>query len=189
MAVDQSLIRKCIKGEERALYQLYKVCFSDLMSVCIRYYNNQDDSAAVLNKAFLRITQNLEKYTFEAPWQAWIKRIMINTIINEFKSQQRNKEVFVPTDFSAYNANMEAWSNNEIVEQINLDHLKSFVFELPDAQKQVFNLYAIDGYSHKEIAAALEIPLGTSKWLLSEARKKLKVKITTSLNINFSITA
>ena len=114
---------------------------------------------------------------------------MINTIINEFKSQKRNKEVFVPTDFTAYNSNIEAWSNNEILEQINLDHLKSFVFELPDAQKQVFNLYAIDGYTHKEIAEALEIPLGTSKWLLSEARKKLKVKITTSLNIKFSITA
>ena len=68
-----------------------------------------------------------------------------------------------------------------------MDHIKSFIHDLPETHKEVFNLYAIDGYTHKEIAEMLEIPLGTSKWLLAEARKRLKVMVTKSLNVNTAI--
>jgi RNA polymerase sigma-70 factor (ECF subfamily) len=91
MAVDQKLIQQCIKGKEKAYYELYKLCFSDLMAVCIRYFRNKEEASPVLNKAFLRITQNLDKYKPEVPWDRWVKRIMINTIINEYKSQKKIK--------------------------------------------------------------------------------------------------
>ena len=187
MAVDQKLIQQCIKGEEKAYYQLYKLCFSHLMSVCARYYRNKEESAPVLNQAFFQITKNLEKYKPEVPWDRWIKRIMINTIINEYKSQKRNKERFITTNFESGSSEFDSFSLNEIKEQIDADHIKSFIHELPHVQKEIFNLYAIDGYTHKEIAELLEIPIGTSKWHLAEARKRLKVLITNSLNINKTI--
>ncbi|UTW67600.1 RNA polymerase sigma factor [bacterium SCSIO 12643] len=187
MAVDQRLIQQCIKGKEKAYYELYKLCFSDLMAVCVRYFRNKEEAAPVLNKAFLRITQNLDKYKSDVPWDRWIKRIMINTIINEYKSQKRNKDFFVPTSFESGSLEFDNYSLNEIKERIDLEHIKSFIHELPATQKEVFNLYAIDGYTHKEIAEMLEIPLGTSKWLLAEARKRLKTMVTKSLNINTAI--
>ena len=187
MKIDQSLLKKCIKGDEKAYYTLYKLCFSILMSVCVRYFRNKEESAPVLNKAFLRITQNLSKYDETAPFDRWIKRIMINTIINEYKSQKNNKSLFVPTDFDSTHTKFDNYSLNEIVQQIDVDHIKSFIHQLPVSQKEVFNLYVIDGYSHKEIANLMDIPLGTSKWLLAEARKKLKVMITDSLNVNKAI--
>ena len=182
MKIDQALIKNCLKGEEKAFYQLYKLSFSILMSVCLRYFRNQEEASPVLNQAFLRITQNLDKYTSETPWDRWIKRIMINTIINAHKSQQKHKEVFVPTNFDSSHQDFDHFSVNDIVSQIDVDHIKSFIHQLPDNQKEVFNLYVIDGYTHQEIAQMMEIPLGTSKWLLAEARKKLKGMITHSLN-------
>ncbi len=153
----------------------------------MRYFRNKEEAAPVLNKAFLRITQNLEKYKTEVPFDRWIKRIMINTIINEYKSQQTNKSIFVPTDFDSSNATFDSYSLNEIMEQIDVDHIKSLIHQLPVSHKEVFNLYVIDGYTHKEIAELMDIPSGTSKWLLAEARKKLKVMVTNSLNINKAI--
>jgi RNA polymerase sigma-70 factor (ECF subfamily) len=187
MAVDQKLIQQCIKGKEKAFYELYKLCFSDLMSVCVRYFRNKEESGPVLNKAFHRITQNLDKYKEEIPWDRWIKRIMINTIINEHTSQKRNKELFIPSEFQPGSEEFETYSVNEIKEQIDADHIKALIHELPQTQKEIFNLYVIDGYTHKEISHLLEIPIGTSKWHLAEARKKLKTLITNSLNINKAI--
>jgi len=110
-----------------------------------------------------------------------------DTIINEYKSQQTNKSIFVPTDFDSSNATFDSYSLNEIMEQIDVDHIKSLIHQLPVSHKEVFNLYVIDGYNHKEIAELMDIPSGTSKWLLAEARKKLKVMVTNSLNINKAI--
>ncbi len=187
MHLDRSLLKQCIKGDEKAYYTLYKLCFSPLMSVCVRYFRNKEEAAPVLNKAFLRITQNMSKYRTEVPFDRWIKKIMINTIINEYKSQQTNKQLFVPTDFNSEDQIFDTFSLNEITQQIDVDHIKSFIHKLPTSQKEVFNLYVLDGYNHKEIAELMDIPLGTSKWLLAEARKKLKVMITHSLNINKAI--
>lgn len=182
MTISRELIANCREGREQAFFQLYKVCFSDLMSVCVRYFKTKEEAGPVLNQAFLRITQNLDKYDFETPWDRWIKRIMINTIINDYKSNKKKKELFVPTDFDSSNYAFDSFSLNDINNQIDADFIRSLIHTLPVNQKEVFNLYAIDGYNHKEISQLLEIPEGTSKWLLSEARKKLKVLVTKSLN-------
>ena len=182
MTISTELLKSCKKGSEKAYYQLYKLCFSDLMSVCVRYYQHQEDSNSSLNIAFLRITQNLDKYSEEVPWDRWIKKIMINTIINEFQSNKRRKETFTTTDYSESYL-IDQLGYNEILESINVDHIKSFIHQLPESQNKVFNLYAIDGFSHKEISDMLQIPVGTSKWILSEARKKLKQQVEASMKI------
>jgi len=88
MDIQQKLIGDCINRDRRAEYELYKLTFSYLMSICIRYTKNEDRAKEVLNIGFLRIITNLDKYKTEVPFKAWIRRVMINTLINEFKKEK-----------------------------------------------------------------------------------------------------
>jgi RNA polymerase sigma factor (sigma-70 family) len=172
MDIQQKLIGDCINRDRRAEYELYKLTFSYLMSICIRYTKNEDRAKEVLNIGFLRIITNLDKYKTEVPFKAWIRRVMINTLINEFKKEKIHyKNVEYVEDY--FETDKYAAINSAIT-KIDADQIYSFIAQLPPASQQVFNLYFIDGYKHKEIAELLEISEGTSKWHLNSAREKLK---------------
>ncbi len=172
MEIQQKLISDCISRDRRAEYELYKLTFSYLMSICIRYTKNEDRAKEVLNIGFLRIVTNLDKYKPEVPFKAWIRRVMINTLINEFKKEKIHYDnVHYGEDY--YETDKYA-AINDAITKINADQIYSFIAQLPPASQQVFNLYFVDGYKHKEIAEMLEISEGTSKWHLNSAREKLK---------------
>ncbi len=172
MEIQQKLISDCINRDRRAEYELYKLTFSYLMSICIRYTKNEDRAKEVLNIGFLRIVTNLDKYKLEVPFKAWIRRVMINTLINEFKKEKIHYDnVQYVEDY--YETDKYA-SINEAIAKIDAEQIYSFIAQLPPASQQVFNLYFVDGYKHKEIAEMLEISEGTSKWHLNSAREKLK---------------
>ncbi len=172
MEIQQKLISDCINRDRRAEYELYKLTFSYLMSICIRYTKNEDRAKEVLNIGFLRIVTNLDKYKPEVPFKAWIRRVMINTLINEFKKEKIHYDnVQYVEDY--YETDKYA-SINEAITKIDAEQIYSFIAKLPPASQQVFNLYFVDGYKHKEIAEMLEISEGTSKWHLNSAREKLK---------------
>ncbi len=172
MEIQQKLISDCINRDRRAEYELYKLTFSYLMSICIRYTKNEDRAKEVLNIGFLRIVTNLDKYKPEVPFKAWIRRVMINTLINEFKKEKIHYDnVQYVEDY--YETDKYA-SINEAIAKIDAEQIYSFIAKLPPASQQVFNLYFVDGYKHKEIAEMLEISEGTSKWHLNSAREKLK---------------
>lgn len=172
MDIQQKLINDCIGRDRKAEYELYKLTYSYLMSICIRYTRNENTAREVLNIGYLRILTNLEKYKPEVPFKAWIRRVMINTLINEYKKEKKHYdnveyvEDYFDTDKYA--------DINEAITKINADQIYAFIAQLPPASQQVFNLYFIDGYKHKEIAGMLEISEGTSKWHLNSAREKLK---------------
>jgi RNA polymerase sigma factor (sigma-70 family) len=172
MDIKPELISSCIKGERRSEYELYKACYNYLMSICIRYTRNEDRAKEVLNMGFYRILLNLGKYNQEAPFKPWARRVMINTLINEYKKEKHHNEnlLYVET----YYDNYEYSSLNEGLGKINADQIYGFIADLPPASRQVFNLYFIDGYKHREIAELLDISEGTSKWHLNSAREKLK---------------
>lgn len=172
MDIQQKLITACINGERKAEYDLYKATYSYLMSICVRYTRNPDKAKEVLNIGFLKILTNLSKYNQEIPFKPWIRKVMINTLINEYKkekihySNMQYVEVYHETDKYA--------DMNEAVTKINADQIYAFIAKLPPASQQVFNLYFIDGYKHREIAQMLNITEGTSKWHLNAAKEKLK---------------
>ena len=172
MDIQQKLINDCIGRDRKAEYELYRVTFGYLMSICIRYTRNEDRAKEVLNMGFLRILTNLDKYRPEVPFKAWIRRVMINTLINEYKKEKnhhanlRYVEEYYETDGQA--------EMNDAMKKIDADQIYKFIAELPAASQQVFNLYYVDGYKHREIAEMLEISEGTSKWHLNSAREKLK---------------
>jgi len=172
MNIDKQLLEGCIRGERRAQYDLYKQCYGILMAVCFRYERNKEDAEFLLNKAFLKILNNLESYAEGVPFEAWIRRITINTAIDEYRKNQRSKVDYVEEPMQL--ASLTEMDYNDADKHFDAEELLALVQKLPPVSQKVFNLYIIDGYNHKEIAEQLGMSEGTSKWHLSSARKKLQ---------------
>jgi RNA polymerase sigma-70 factor (ECF subfamily) len=172
MNIEAHLLERCIRGERKAQYELYKLCYGILMAVCFRYERNKEDAEFLLNKAFLKILNNLESYSPSVPFEAWIRRITINTAIDEYRKSQRSKVDYVEEPMQL--ASLSEMDYNEAEKRFDAEELLALVQKLPPVSQKVFNLYIIDGYNHKEIAEQLGMSEGTSKWHLSSARKKLQ---------------
>jgi len=182
MNVSHQLIQDCKNGDRKAQFQLYKSCFNILMGVCMRYKKDEDEAASVLNIGFLKILNNLDKHRPEVPFEAWIRRIMINTVIDEFRKNRKVRELIEHTDFSESESYNKAVDYNTADQKFDAERLEAFIKRLPPVSQKVFNLFAIDGYSHKEIGEMLGISDGTSKWHLSSSRKKLQEMIQQAIN-------
>ena len=130
----------------------------------------------------MKILDNLKTYTTDKPFEAWAKRIIINTLIDDFRKQRKVKELIEYTDFSELPPTQDSIDFNEADKQFDAQQLEAMIQQLPPMSQKVFNLYALDGYKHSEIAALLEISEGTSKWHLSSARKKLKEMMRIAMN-------
>ncbi len=176
MDIDKRILKGCIDNERRAQFELYRQCYGILMSVCLRYKRNHQDAESLLNMGFLKIVTNLKKYQQNVPFEAWIKRIMINTIIDDFRKYKKDKENLEITDFSDFPPSATTERNSADL-MFEAEQLEAMIRALPSVSQKVFNLYAIDGYSHKEIAEMLSISVGTSKWHVSSARKQLREMI------------
>lgn len=175
MNIQTQLIKDCILRNRRAEYELYKHLYSFLMSVCYRYTHQKEIAEEMLNMGYLKILNNLEKYDHSMPFKAWIRRIMINTLIDEYR---KNKNLKSKISYVEEYYDSEDYSEtNDAIKKLNAGEILTMIEKLPRASAQVFNLFAIDGFSHKEIAEMLEISEGTSKWHLNYARQKLKEMI------------
>ncbi len=174
MTIDPQLLKDAAKGDRRAQYQLYQRCAGVLMGVCSRYRRSEEEAVAVMNEGFLKIIQNLDKYKRDTPFEAWIRRTMINTLIDDFRKNRRVNELIENHDFTD-TANQDGLVDFNTADlHFDAAQLEAMIRKLPPMSMKVFNLYAIDGYSHAEIAEMLGISDGTSKWHLSFARQRLK---------------
>ena len=172
MNVEKELLNACKAEDRKAQFELYKVCYSILLSVCFRYERNKEDAEFLLNKAFYKILKNLKKYDDKVPFEAWIRRITINTVIDDYRKNKRSKVDYVEEPMNM--APVQTMDYNEADQKYDAEELQRLIDQLPPVSKKVFNLYVIDGYNHREIADQLDMSEGTSKWHLSSARKKLK---------------
>lgn len=172
--INQPLLQDAAKGDRRAQFQLYKRCFSVLMGVCVRYRRSEEDAAAMVNEGFLKIVNNLPKYSPDTPFEAWIRRIMINTLIDDFRKNRKVNELIENQDFTNHQNHDGLVDFNTADLNFEAGQLEAMVRALPPMSQKVFNLFAIDGYGHLEIAGLLGISEGTSKWHLSFARQRLR---------------
>ncbi|MBL7828337.1 MAG: RNA polymerase sigma factor [Saprospiraceae bacterium] len=175
MNLDPQLLKAAHEGDRKAQYALYRVCFPVLMAVCVRYRREEQDAVSALNKGFLKIINNLHRYKREeVPFEAWIRRIMINTAIDEFRREKKWRELTVfADDFErTYPEEPIDWNAND--SRVDLQQLEALIRKLPPVTQQVFNLFALDGFSHKEISTMLGMSEGTSKWHVNSARQKLQ---------------
>lgn len=142
------------------------------MSIAMRYALDEQDAAAIVSQAFVKMFRSIHTYdSTKGSCHAWLKKILINEALDHIKQRSR----FSTNELSEA---AEAPVNNDIVEQTDAAAILDLIRRLPPATHAVFVLYAIEGYTHKEIAAQLNISDGTSKWHLSEARKFLQQQLT-----------
>jgi RNA polymerase sigma-70 factor (ECF subfamily) len=171
------IILGCAKQDRRAQNALYNQYHSVLLGVCHRYVRSEDEAVGLLNLGFLKILNNIDKYNEELVFVAWAKRILINTIIDEFRKNKNHREQIKYQDFEEYHSFEGAVDFNFADQNLDIQHIYAFIQELPAVSRQVFNLSIIDGYTHAEIGKMIGIAEGTSKWHLSFARKFLMEKI------------
>ena len=172
--IGDALLTGCIRREGKAQQQLYDNCYPFLMRICIRYVNNQSDAEELFSMGFLKILSNIEKYKKEIPFVFWIRRIMINTIITEHHKNKKRKEIIEHVDFTDHYEEYDPAVIHDYVQKMDAEQIYYLIMQLPPVSRQVFNLFAIDGFTHKEIAAMLNMSEGTSKWHVNFARNKLK---------------
>ena len=168
MSLEQ-LIEQCKKNDAKAQSQIYKLYASKLFSLCLKYSRNYAEAEDNLQDAFVTIFKKISQFKNKGSLEGWMKRITINTALQCYRS------VGV---FDIINEDQIEDVTVEINEdEISIDFLLAIIQELPDRYRLVFNLYALDGYSHKEVAEMLNISTGTSKSNLARARLILKEKI------------
>lgn len=166
-----AIINGCIRKDRSSQYLLYKEFYSYCMAICRRYALNDFDAADVLNDGFLKVFTHIEKYDQAKPFKSWIARIITNTAIDHYRTNLKFSDHDDITDHE-HIGDIAAMHD-----QLAYKDLLTLVQGLSPAYRTVFNLYAIDGYSHEEIAELLKISVGTSKSNLFKARQKLQEKL------------
>lgn len=172
MKDDLTLIEEYKKGGTAAFETLYKKYASKMKWVAFRYVNDSFLAEDILQEAFVKVFKKIETYTNTGSFEGWLRRTVVNTAINYYNSIKKENERMA--EFGASVENENSSESIEEEENYTLQELMDAVNLLPDGYKVVFNLYAIDQYSHKEIAGALNISEGTSKSQLFKARSFLK---------------
>ena len=165
------LIGGCIKQERGSQKMLYKAFYGFSMGICLRYANNRDEAAEVMNQGFYKVFTRIETYDTTRPFKAWLGKIMMNVSIDYYRA---NLKMAYTEDLDK----AEGMTDGELPDRkLNYDDLLAMIQKLPNAYRTVFNLFAVDGYSHEEIGEMLGISSGTSKSNLHKARQKLKQMI------------
>jgi RNA polymerase sigma-70 factor (ECF subfamily) len=167
---ETKIIKLAVENNRQAQQQIYSRFSPKMLSVCRQYIKDIQLAEDVMITAFMKVFTNLKNFEHKGSFEGWIRRIMVNECISYLRVQKKVKfaedEFFVEESF------------NEIDSQFTVEQIQYLIDALPDGYKMVFNLYAIEGYKHNEIAKMLGINEGTSKSQLSHARKMLQTQIT-----------
>jgi RNA polymerase sigma-70 factor (ECF subfamily) len=165
---DKELIETCLKDNPKAQKMLYDTYSSVLFGICLRYSKNEEEAQDILQDSFIKIFTKLDTYQFTGSFEGWLKRIVTNTSI-EYYRKKITMEHLEEIGFNKYLA-------IDSDRGLEVEELLKMIQELPEGYRMVFNMYAIDGYTHGEIATKLNISEGTSKSQLSRARAYLQRK-------------
>ena len=171
MPSDELLIEQCAKGDRQAQRALYDRFAGRMLVVAIRYTKSDQEAEDVLQEAFIKIFEKIKSFRGEANIAFWIKKVVINTALN---SQRSKLYMFPMVDVTSM---PEARPDDMSLQGFHFKDLLRYIQELPSGCQTIFNLYAIEGYNHQEIAEMLDISAGTSKSQYSRARQLLQEKI------------
>ncbi len=179
MTSEQKIVEGCIAGKRLAHNLLYRKYASKMLGVCMRYCKNKQEAEDVLQDGFIKVFFNIKNFRKEGSFEGWIRKIMINTSLNNYQSNLKHSNHSDIEDIEEFfnfteHENEEKFNSGKILPN---NQLMRIIQSLPCGYRMVFNLYAIEGYSHKEIGNLLNISENTSKSQLSKARKFLKKKI------------
>lgn len=169
---ESALVEKCINGDLKAQRALFEMFAPKMLGVCLRYSKNKEQAEDVLQDGFIKVFNNLTKYSGSGSLEGWVRRIMVNTALDQIRKETKFKD---NVGFDDVDYKVE--TNSFIMESMMAEDLLVLINSMPDGYRTVFNLFAIEGYSHKEIAEELSISENTSKSQYSRARKFLQQKL------------
>lgn len=184
MSITPEIIEQCRRNDRKAINGLYEYCFHMLMPVCFRYNSNEEDARAAYNTGFIKILKALNKIDDNVNFNAWAKRVMVNSLIDEYRKNKKYNTQITKSDNERELDYYSEGNPNAAESNLGYENIIMLVKELPATTERVFNLYVIEGYSHKEIGEMLDMSEGTSKWHLSTARKLLREKLDRLENQN-----
>ena len=167
--IHKSLIEQCQLGERTAQYEIYKLYSKAMFNVCYRILKDEPEAEDVLQESFLSAFRNIGNYRGDASFGAWLKRIVVNTAINQVRKRKLEFESLNDMDVKSEN---EEWDEEQMV--LDIQRIRDSIEELPDGFRTVFSLYLLEGYDHREIGEILGITESTSKSQYNRAKKKLK---------------
>lgn len=148
-----------------------------MMGICVRYEKDQDGALEILNLAFIKVLKKLDTYNPEYPFTPWFKRITVNEAIDAYRKKRRRQEIFDEESEGIENLTV-VHNDTDGSDWIEAEYLEHLMDTLKEEEKTVFNLYALDGYAHKEIAEILKISERSSIRHLAGARKKLQAQLS-----------
>lgn len=169
---DETLVRSCVAGDLRSQRQLYDQYKRSMFRLCLRYADSREDAEDYLQEGFVRVFRDLHQFRMEGELGGWIRKVVLNVVLQQLRKKKR---LFVSTEIEKvqhtiaiehdYNGNIDAKFLTRVIQQ------------LPAGYRTVFNMYVVDGYTHREIAGELDISVGTSKSQLSKAKAMLREQL------------
>lgn len=171
------LIKDCIalsRASQKKLYERYSPAAYGIIRKYI--HNNEQVAKEILNDAFFKIFRDLHQYSFQGAFEGWIRRIVVHTVSDHLRKNAKEDRMIREVQPE------DAFVNSEPVEKLSHKELLLIIETLPEAQRNVFNLFVFENYSHKEIAKMLNIQQNNCRWHLNDARRRLKEKIIALVN-------
>ena len=169
---DNTLVKECLNENPKAQKALFDKFAPKMLSVCLRYMKNTEKAEDALQDGFIKVFVNLLNYKHSGVLEGWIRRIIVNTCLDELK---KNKKLLLNISVEEVEYKLE--SNDFVLEQMMADDLLKLIQSMPEGYRVIFNMFAIEGYTHQEIATKLGISESTSKSQYLRARAYLKNRI------------
>lgn len=179
MLSEKDLIKRCVAGERKAQEELYKRYAPQMWGVCLRFTKNRMAAEDILQEGFVKVFYKLKQYNGEGSFEGWIRRTIVNTAINHHK-----KDSNINKDLDVDEIKEQNYIHPKIIDQLTINELMEVIREMPERYQLVFNLFVVEGYTHKEIGETLNITENTSKSQLSRARNLFQKLIKEKLNID-----
>jgi RNA polymerase sigma factor (sigma-70 family) len=169
---DAALVKECVNGNPKAQRALFERFAPKMMTVCLRYAKDTEQAEDVMQDGFVKVFTKLGDFKLEGSLEGWIRRVMVNTALDQIRKNGR-----LLGDISTDDVAYKLETNDPIAETLMAEDLMKLVMAMPEGYKVVFNMFAIEGYSHAEIADTLGITESTSKSQYSRARAYLRERI------------
>lgn len=173
---DSDLIKGCIAGDRRIQETLYRQFSPKMYAVCLRYSGNADDAQDLLQEGFIKVFNNIHRFRSEGSFEGWIRRIFVNTSIEHFRKKTNLYTISEAEENTIENKDLS------VLDNLSEKDIMGLVQELSPGYRTVFNMYVVEGYSHKDIGTLLGISEGTSKSQLARAKGILQKMVETHLS-------
>ncbi len=174
---DIGLIDACRSNDRKAQEKLYRYFFAKLLPMIRRYAINEDDIISIFNDGMLKVFTQLDSFTGKGNFEGWVRKIVLNSLYNYFRKYNIKVKIFELHD---YDKSLNG-SGTSVLDDMYYEDLLKYLNILPKRSSEIFRMYVLDGYTHKEIAVKLDISEGTSKWHVFKAKEQLAKTI--KLNI------